>query len=84
MVLRQGRSLLRRIARFLAAEAGMRQFLDLGSGIPTVGNVHEIAQRVAAACRVAYVDIEPIAVAHTRAILHGNRYATARNTGYRA
>ncbi len=76
-VLRQGRSLLRRMVRFLAAEAGIRQFLDLGSGIPTVGNVHEIAQRIDPICRVAYVDIDPVAVAHSRAILRGNRYATA-------
>jgi SAM-dependent methyltransferase len=77
MVLRAGRSLLRRMVCFLAAEAGIRQFLDLGSGIPTVGNVHEIAQAVDPACRVVYVDIDPVAVAHSQAILAGNRYATA-------
>ena len=77
MVLRAGRSLLRRMVCFLAAEAGIRQFLDLGSGIPTVGNVHEIAQAVDPTCRVVYVDIDPVAVAHSQAILAGNRYATA-------
>lgn len=53
-------------------DAGVRQFLDIGSGIPTLGNVHEVAQRVAPESRVMYVDIDPIAVAHSRAILKGN------------
>lgn len=77
MVLREGRALLRRIVAFLAADAGIGQFLDRGSGIPTAGSVHEIAQRVDPTCRVVYVDVDPIAVAHSRAILSGNRYATA-------
>ena len=51
---------------------GVRQFLDIGSGIPTVGNVHEIAQEAAPGARVVYVDIDPIAVAHSRSILRGN------------
>jgi len=67
---RANRAFLYRAVRFLV-EAGMRQFLDLGSGIPTVGNVHEIAQRMAPDCRVVYVDIDPVAVAHTRALLVG-------------
>ncbi|NYH80672.1 O-methyltransferase involved in polyketide biosynthesis [Actinopolyspora biskrensis] len=58
------------------AEAGIEQFLDLGSGIPTRGNVHEIAQQVNPAARVAYVDIEPIAVSHARHLLAGNRHVT--------
>lgn len=53
-------------------DAGVRQFLDIGSGVPTVGNVHEVAQRVDPQARVAYVDIDPVAVAHSRAILDGN------------
>src|SRR6266511_1869839 len=65
------RAFLRRAVRFLV-DAGVRQFLDIGSGIPTRGNVHEIAQRVAPDARVMYVDIDPVAVAHSRAILAGN------------
>lgn len=65
------RSFLSRAVRFLTA-AGVRQFLDIGSGIPTVGNVHEVAPQA----RVAYVDIEPVAVAHSRLILAGNPHTT--------
>ncbi|WP_405099119.1 SAM-dependent methyltransferase [Micromonospora sp. NBC_01412] len=65
------RAFLRRAVHFLA-EAGIRQFLDIGSGIPTVGNVHEIAQRIDPASRVVYVDVDPVAVAHSREILSGN------------
>jgi hypothetical protein len=65
------RAFLGRAVRF-CVEQGIRQFLDLGSGIPTVGNVHEIAQRLAPECRVVYVDNEPIAVAHSQLILAGN------------
>jgi S-adenosyl methyltransferase len=68
---RANRSFLRRAVEYLVA-AGIRQFLDIGSGIPTAGNVHEIAQRAAPDARVTYVDIDPIAVAHSRAILAGN------------
>lgn len=76
-VLRQGRALLRRMVRYLVVEAGVRQFLDIGSGIPAVGAVHEIAYPVDPGCRVAYVDIDPVAVTHARAILDGNQAATA-------
>lgn len=65
------RAFLRRAVQFLTA-AGVRQFLDIGSGIPTVGNVHEIAQRIAPESRVVYVDVDPVAVAHSREILDGN------------
>jgi SAM-dependent methyltransferase len=68
---RASRHFLRRAVHFLAS-AGIRQFLDIGSGIPTVGNVHEIVHGVAADARVVYVDIDPIAVAHSRAILRDN------------
>jgi SAM-dependent methyltransferase len=68
---RANRHFLRRAVSFLV-DAGVRQFLDIGSGIPTVGNVHEIAQAVAPDARVVYVDIDPIAVAHSRAILRDN------------
>jgi hypothetical protein len=70
-IMRANRGFLRRAVEFLAA-AGVRQFLDLGSGIPTVGNVHEVAQRAAPDARVVYVDNDPVAVEHARAILAGN------------
>ncbi|RKT85834.1 S-adenosyl methyltransferase [Saccharopolyspora antimicrobica] len=62
------RAFLRRAVRF-CQERGIRQFLDLGSGVPTVGNVHEIAQQADPEARVVYVDIDPIAVAHAARIL---------------
>ncbi|MFU8872477.1 SAM-dependent methyltransferase [Micromonospora sp. SL4-19] len=65
------RAFLRRAVQFLA-ESGVRQFLDIGSGIPTVGNVHEVAQRIDPECRVVYVDVDPVAVAHSLEILAGN------------
>ena len=73
---RANRSFLRRAVRFLV-DAGIRQFLDLGSGIPTAGNVHEIAQAANPECRVVYVDIDPVAVAHSRRILADNPLAEA-------
>jgi SAM-dependent methyltransferase len=69
------RAFMRRAVRHLV-DAGIRQFLDIGSGIPTVGNVHEIAQQAAPDSRVVYVDIDPVAVAHSRQILAGNERAT--------
>ncbi len=69
------RAFLRRVVLFMM-DQGIRQFLDLGSGIPTVGNVHEIAQRADPAARVVYVDREDIAVAHSRLLLEGNPLAT--------
>jgi hypothetical protein len=65
------RAFLRRAVRHMLSQ-GIRQFLDLGSGIPTVGNVHEIAQATDPGARVVYVDMDPVAVAHSRAILTGN------------
>lgn len=73
---RTNRAFLRRAIRYLAS-AGVRQFLDLGSGIPTVGNVHEVAAEVAPDARVVYVDIDPVAVAESLQILEGNDRATA-------
>ncbi len=70
-IARANREFLGRAVRFLAA-SGIRQFLDIGSGIPTQGNVHEVAQREAPGSRVVYVDIDPVAVAHSRALLAGN------------
>src|SRR5262245_47171471 len=65
------RAFLRRAVRFCVA-AGVHQFLDIGSGIPTRGNVHEVAQVVEPDARVMYVDTDPVAVAQSRAILAGN------------
>ncbi|WP_433679105.1 SAM-dependent methyltransferase [Nocardia sp. CA-119907] len=69
--MRANRDLLRRCVRFLV-DAGINQFLDIGSGIPTVGNVHEVAQGRDPSARVVYVDIDPVAVAHSHAILDGD------------
>ena len=66
---RANRAFLGRVVRFLADEAGIRQFLDIGSGMPTVGNTHEIAQKVAPASRVVYVDNDPVVLTHARALL---------------
>jgi hypothetical protein len=65
---RHNRDFLRRVVS-AAVAAGVRQFLDLGSGIPTVGNVHTVARRAEASCRVVYVDVEPVAAQHTRALI---------------
>jgi hypothetical protein len=70
------RAFLGRAVQWLA-RAGIRQFLDIGSGIPTLGNVHEVAQEAAPDARVVYVDIDPVAVEHSRAILAGNSRAAA-------
>jgi hypothetical protein len=67
----QNRAFMRRAVLFLV-EQGIRQFLDLGSGIPTVGNVHEIAQQVDPTARVVYVDNEHVAVAHSQLLLENN------------
>ncbi|TDP97393.1 SAM-dependent methyltransferase [Labedaea rhizosphaerae] len=67
----QNRAFLRRAVLFMMQQ-GIRQFLDLGSGIPTVGNVHEIAQAADPRCRVVYVDIDPVAVAHSEMLLADN------------
>jgi S-adenosyl methyltransferase len=71
---RANRAFLGRAVRFLG-EAGIRQFLDIGSGIPTQGNVHEVAQQASPDARVVYADVDPVAIAHSKAIL-----AEAKNT----
>ena len=73
---RSNRAFLRRVVRHLAAEAGIRQFLDIGSGLPTQGNVHEVAQAVDPAARVVYVDNDPIVLVHGRALLATNGSTT--------
>ena len=66
---RANRAFLGRAVRYLAAEAGIRQFLDIGTGIPTAGNTHEVAQAAAPESRVVYVDYDPIVLVHARALL---------------
>jgi hypothetical protein len=70
------RAFLRRVVHFLAAEAGVRQFLDIGSGLPSRGNVHEAARDITASARVVYVDNDPMVLAHGRALLEGEPAAT--------
>jgi hypothetical protein len=69
---RANRAFLGRVVRYLAGEAGMRQFLDIGTGIPTSGNTHQVAQEIAPHTRVVYVDYDPIVLAHARALLTSN------------
>jgi hypothetical protein len=71
-VVEDNRAFLRRAVRYLTREAGIRQFIDLGSGLPTQGNVHEIAQADAPDARVVYVDNDPMVVTHSRALLAGD------------
>ncbi|MQY28722.1 SAM-dependent methyltransferase [Nocardia aurantia] len=66
------RDFLIRAARFLVQKAGIRQFLDLGSGLPTAENTHQVVQRIAPAARVVYVDNDPMVLAHARALLEDN------------
>jgi len=68
-IARDNRSFLGRVVRYLATEAGIRQFLDLGGGLPTQANVHELAQGVAPEARVVYVDNDPVVASHGRALL---------------
>jgi hypothetical protein len=69
MSVRANRAFLARAVRFLAAEAGIRQFLDIGTGIPAANNTHEVAQSAASNCRVVYVDYDPVVLTHARALL---------------
>jgi hypothetical protein len=66
------RRFLRRLVQYLVTEAGVTQFLDIGSGIPTAGNVHEVAQAAAPSARVVYVDVDQVAVAYSRSLLEGD------------
>lgn len=67
----ENRKFLRRVVRYLAAEAGITQFLDIGTGLPTQGNVHQVAQAVSPGARVVYVDNDPMVLAHSRALKTG-------------
>ncbi|MGH3382099.1 MAG: SAM-dependent methyltransferase [Actinoallomurus sp.] len=68
---RENRAFLGRAVRYLAEEAGIRQFLDIGTGLPSANNVHEVAQSIAPESRVVYVDNDPIVLAHAKALLTG-------------
>src|SRR3954454_1330629 len=70
-IMQANRAFMRRAVRHAVAE-GITQFLDIGSGIPTFGNVHEVAQAASPGARVVYVDHDPVAVAHSEAVLAGN------------
>ncbi len=70
-IMQANRAFMRRAVRH-AVDAGIDQFLDIGSGIPTFGNVHEVAQAADPKAKVAYVDHDPVAVAHSQAVLEGN------------
>ncbi len=69
VIARAARAFLQRAVRHLAGEAGVRQFLDIGTGLPTADNTHEIAQRVAPDARIVYVDNDPLILAHARALM---------------
>jgi hypothetical protein len=69
---RANRAFLTRMVRFLAADCGIRQFLDIGIGLPAADNTHEVAQQVAPDCRVVYCDNDPVVLAHARALLISN------------
>jgi hypothetical protein len=68
-IARDNRAFLVRVVRYLAAEAGITQFLDLGSGLPTQSNVHQVAQQAAPGARVAYIDYDPVVWSHGQALL---------------
>jgi len=76
---RSCRAFLSRVVTYLTAEAGVRQFLDLGSGLPSARNVHEVAQSIAPQSRVVYVDHDPVVILHARARLRGSPQGA---TGY--
>ena len=85
---RANRAFLRRTVRYLAADGGIRQFLDIGTGLPSANNTHEVAQSVAPESRVVYVDDDPVVLSHARALLSsgpegatGYLDADARDTG---
>src|SRR5918997_6701515 len=65
----QSRQFLIRAVRYMASEAGIRQFLDIGTGLPTMQNTHEVAQQVAPESRIVYVDNDPLVLAHARTLL---------------
>src|SRR5215467_14354219 len=73
---RLNRAFLRRVVRYLVREAGIRQIIDIGAGLPTSGNTHEVALEACPLARVVYVDNDPVVLAHARDMLHGVAGAT--------
>jgi len=82
LMMQANRGFLRRAVRFAVGE-GVTQFVDIGSGIPTVGNSHEIARQADPSSRVVYVDVDPVAVAHSRAILADDESTTVVQADFR-
>ncbi|OEU92246.1 hypothetical protein DB35_07565 [Streptomyces abyssalis] len=82
-IIQANRAFMRRAIRYATGE-GVTQFLDIGSGIPTFGNVHEVAQSADSSARVVYVDNDPVAVAHSRAVLEGNEGADVVSADFRS
>lgn len=82
-IAKDNRNFLRRSVRYLVGEAGIRQIIDIGSGLPTSGNVHEIAQELDPTVRVVYIDNDPIALAHGRALLGNEDTTTVVNADIR-
>ena len=80
---RQNRRFLGRVVRFLTAEAGIRQFIDIGTGLPTQRNVHQVAQEIAPDARVAYVDSDEVVRIHARALLGDSTNVTAIRADFR-
>src|ERR1700722_20342794 len=77
---KSNRAFLRRVVRYLAADAGVTQFLDIGSGLPSAGNVHEVAREARPGARVVYIDHDPVVAVHGRALLadpETRRFVTA-------
>jgi hypothetical protein len=77
-IARESRAYLGRVVRFLVGEAGIRQLLDVGTGLPTTSNTHEVAQSVAPECRIVYVDHDPIVLVYARALLVGTPEGSTR------
>jgi hypothetical protein len=77
-IVREQRAFLKRTVRYLAGEAGIRQFLDVGTGLPTAENTHEVAQQVAPDARIVYVDNDPLILAHARALMTSTEEGATR------
>jgi hypothetical protein len=84
IVARENRKFLQRAVKFLASEAGIRQYLDIGTGLPTLGNVHHTAQQWRPDSRILYVDNDAVVVAHAQALLADNTTAIAINRDLRS
>lgn len=82
-IARQNRQFLHRAVQYLVQEAGIRQFVDLGCGLPTDNNVHQVAQKFDPDVHVVYVDIDPIVLAHGRALLADHKYTTVITADFR-